>query len=200
MSAQILLPPKPKKAPSEKSIVKQKTRLEATPLSSIPAKGWYFEAGVGAVIWGSESQCGCNALTADVGFHHVSNNGFLIGSNLLLTSTLSRTVSPTLKFGYQAIRKQDNSLGKWSANLIVGPSIDNIDRGQFLQSDEYFGYVYGGELNFQPRLGRYSQLRGFMALGWLTSREKITSVGRRGQTTTTRLRHSGLRLRFGLIL
>jgi len=99
-----MLPPKPAKPPGEETTVKQKVRLEATPLDRIPAKGWYFETGLGAVIWGSDSQCGCNAVTADVGFHHVTNKGFLIGSNLLLTNTLSRTVSPTLKFGYQAIR------------------------------------------------------------------------------------------------
>ncbi len=197
--AQIVLPPKPPKPTIEERKGAQRTRLEAFPLESIPAEGWYFETGVGAAIWGSDSQCRCNALTADVGFHHVNNRGFLIGSNLLLTNTLSSTVSPTLKLGYQAIRRHDNSLGKWSANLLLGPSISNFNRGQFIRSDKYTGYIYGGELDFQPRLGRYAQLRGFIALGWLTNREKITQDGWNGPTTI-RLKHSGFRIRFGLII
>lgn len=198
LSAQILLPPKPEKPPREEFIEKEKTRLEAIPLDKIPAKGWYFESGVGVSIWGQESPCSCSALTADVGFHYLTNKGLLIGTDLLLTTTTTRVVSPTLKFGYQAVR-QDNSIGVWSATLLVGPTINNIGPDQFNSESDYSGYIYGGELNVQPRLGRYTQLRGIIGVGWLTTREKFTIENFQGQPFTTTTKHSGLRIRFGLI-
>jgi len=84
-----VLPPKPAK-PAKPPRVKQ-TKREAIPLAQIPAKGWYFESGLGAVLWGLESQCRCNALTADIGLQYINNKGLLIGGDLLVTNTIHTT-------------------------------------------------------------------------------------------------------------
>ncbi|MFK8056474.1 MAG: hypothetical protein AB8F78_10175 [Saprospiraceae bacterium] len=192
-SAQILLSPKPEKATSEEVI-----RPDSQLLSSKPALGWHLETGVGAVLWGIESQCQCNALTADIGFYHVAPSGFRIGGNLLLTNTISSTLTPSLKVGYQAIRT-DHSLGIWSANVFAGPSVGAVIRNQSRALEKYTGILYGGELAFHPRMGSLQHLHGIIAIGWITQREKFQSENWQGPMTT-KTTHSGLRIRFGITI
>lgn len=197
--AQLVLPPKPKKAVETKPAKHNTGRYERGIIGSIPAKGWHGEVGIGGAIWGAESQCRCNALTADAGFFYVGTPGFLVGSQLLLTNTISRSFSPTLKIGYQHVRKADKSIGEWSVNVMAGPSLNYGKTDRFIGTEAYSGFIYGGELSFQPRLGKYSQLRSIMAIGWLTKRETFTSDGWTGPTET-RMKHSGLRFRFGITI
>jgi len=198
-NAQLVLPPKPEKVVVVKTEKGMNAKIARGIISSLPAKGWHFETSLGVAIWGIESQCRCNAITADLGFHYVASSGLLLGSNLLVTNTISTSLSPTFKIGYQHIRKADGAIGKWSTSLIAGPGITNLIRSSSTNTDKYRGFIYGGEVGFHPRLGQYSQLRGIMAIGWLTQKETFNSDDWRGPTET-RMTHSGVRLRFGITI
>lgn len=192
MTAQLILPPKVLKAKP----VDEKLQQEQGLASGLIAKGWHGEFGIGLAIWGIESQCSCNALAADLGFYYIHANGLSIGTQLLQTNTISKSLSPSFKIGYQHIKKIDRSLGAWSASLLAGSSIRYSEANGFRDLEDYSGFIYGGEISFQPRLGRSSLLRGVMSVGWLTQRETYLTGGWRGQTET-KMTHSGVRIRFG---
>jgi len=124
----------------------------------------------------------------------------LIGSQLLVTSTVSTNASPLLKIGYQSVNKRDGSIGIWSASVLGGPTIGSLKNSLFNETNKYSGYVYGGELSFQPRVGKFSQLRGVFSLGWLTQREAFSSRDWGGGSILTKTVHSGLRIKFGITI
>jgi len=199
--AQIVLPPKPESKHSSTKENSEEILAYRTMISSIPAKGWHIETSAGMAIWGRESQCQCNALTADVSLVYLNRTGLLLGTQFTFTNTVSPSLTPGLKIGYQHINKPNGSIGVWSVNLFAGPSIGNIRNQRFNFTEKYQGLLYGGELGFQPRLGKYSELRAIIALGWLTQRETFISERNwTGAPTETKMTHSGLRFRIGITI
>jgi len=190
--AQIVLTPKPDKA----QIEREKRRNERRLATNIPAKGWHFESSVGTIVWGKESECNCNALTGDLGMYYLNPSGFVVGTQLILTNTISSTLTPTFKLGYQQIN-DNGTVGVVSTSLIAGRSIGNIISRNSSSADKYVGFMYGGEIGFHPDLGRNAGLKGVFAFGWLTHRETF-NFDRFGGPSETKMTHSGFRLRFGI--
>jgi len=188
-----VLTPKPETDKLERANRKKERRL-----NHVPAEGWHFESTVGVAVWGLESECQCNALTADMGMYYLNRSGLVIGTQFILTNTVSSTLSPTFKLGYHQINR-DGFLDVFSASMIAGPSIGNVVSRNSSSADNYSGFIYGGEISLHPRLGHNSQIRGVIALGWLTHRETFEFT-RFGGDSETKMTHSGLRIRLGLTL
>lgn len=167
-------------------------------ISSIDT-GWYLGASYGVTVWGENSTCACNTQSFEVNAGYEWYRGLGVGMSLQSFQTIWQVISIQGDFSYFP------SVGGGSnRNLGVAfgggvPIRLNTIGGDI---EDYSGMTRYYEVRIRGRLGKRADTRVVLAAGVSTLSENYlidNNWDRIIGGTRTDMRHSGLRVRLGIV-
>jgi len=159
---------------------------------------WHFGVSFGQTLWGDNSTCSCAVPTAAVRMAYEDRLGLGAALEMELSSTIWNLMNTQLEVSaFPALDAKGHRPLGFALGMGFATRLGN--NNQVL--DEYRGLTYSLDSRLRFSLGKRNNSRVMLALGVQSIAEDFTSENRGGRFagTRTKMLHSGLRLRIGVL-